>query len=69
MGSIATQRAQAVYVVGAKAPGFARGMGCTPMATFDGAVARAERLLGAPARMLIVPEVSKPAVHLRSAGA
>jgi lactate racemase len=69
MGGIATQRAQAVYVVGAKAPGYARGMGCTPVATFDAAVARAERLLGAPARMLIVPEVSKPAVHLRSAGA
>lgn len=69
MGGIATERARAVYVVGAQAPGFARGMGCTPAKSFDDAVARAERLLGAPARMLVVPEVSKPAVHLRSVGA
>ncbi len=69
MGGIATRRALAVHIVGAKAPGYARGMGCAPFATFDDAVARAERLLGAPARMLVVPEVSKPAVHLRSAGA
>jgi lactate racemase len=69
MGAIATQRALAVHLVGAKVPGFARGMGCVPFASFEVAVQRAERLLGEPARMLIVPEVSKPAVHLRSAAA
>jgi lactate racemase len=68
MGDIATERALAVHVVGAKAPGYARGMGCVPMPSFETAIARAERLLGEPARMLVVPEVSKPAVHLRSAG-
>ena len=69
MGSIAVERALAVHVVGAKAPGYARGMGCVPLPSFEAAVARAERLLGEPARLLVVPEVSKPAVHLRSASA
>ena len=69
MGSIATERALAVYVVGAKVPGYARGMGCVPQPSFEAAVARAERLLGEPARLLVVPEVSKPAVHLRSTSA
>lgn len=66
MGGIATRRALSVLVVGAKAPGFARGMGATPLPTFEDAVKRAERLLQAPLRMLVVPEVSKPAVHVRS---
>ena len=69
MGSIATERALAVHVVGAKVPGYARGMGCVPLPSFEAAVARAERLLGDRARLLVVPEVSKPAVHLSSAGA
>jgi lactate racemase len=68
MGGIATRRAQAVYIVGAKAPGYARGMGCVPQPSFEAAIERAERLLGEPARMIVVPEVSKPAVHLRSVG-
>lgn len=66
MGGIATARAQAIYFVGAKAPGYARGMGASPQPSFEAAIARAERLLDAPARMIVVPEVSKPAVHLRS---
>jgi lactate racemase len=66
MGGIATKRALSVLMVGAKVPGYARGMGATPVPTFEDAVKRAERLLQAPARMLVVPEVSKPAVHLRS---
>ncbi len=69
MGGIATKRALSVLLVGAKSPGYARGMGATPVPTFDVAVKRAERLLQAPARMVVVPEVSKPAVHLRSARA
>jgi lactate racemase len=66
MGGIATEKALAVYVVGARRPGFARGMGCVPKATFEDAVAAAERLLGERARPLVVPELSKPAVHLRA---
>ena len=66
MGSIATRRALGVYLIGAKAPGYARGMGCVPVASFDDAVTRAERVLGESARMIVVPELSKPAVHLRA---
>lgn len=67
MGSIATRRSLAVYIAGAKEPGYARGMGCTPTDTFDDAVARSKRLLRKEnPRMLVVPQVSKPAVHLRS---
>ena len=66
MGGLAVRTAVEVMIVGAKAPGFARGVGARPIATFEEALARAERLLGAPARPLIVPEASKPAVHLRA---
>ncbi|CAN5700725.1 lactate racemase domain-containing protein [soil metagenome] len=66
MGSIATRKALSVYVLGAKVPGYARGMGCVPVTSFEDAVTRAERVLGDRARMIVVPEVSKPAVHLRA---
>lgn len=70
MGSIATRTALEVYIAGAKAPGYARGMGCTPTDDFDDAVARAKRLLRKDdPRMLVVPQVSKPAVHLRASRA
>ncbi|MEX2540643.1 MAG: lactate racemase domain-containing protein [Trueperaceae bacterium] len=68
MGSLATRQALSVYVVGAKKPGYARGMGCTPVATFEDAVERSRRLISGEPRMLVVPAVSKPAVHLRAAG-
>ena len=65
-GGIATRRALSVVVVGARAPGFARGMGCQPVPTFADAAKRAERLRQPPLPMLVVPEVPKPAVHVRS---
>ena len=65
MGGIALDFARAVYIVGAKAPGFARGMGCIPVNTFDEAVEHAARHVGKDPRMLVVPELSKPAVHPR----
>lgn len=67
MGSIAVNRALEVFIVGAKMPGYARGMGATPVADFEQALKRAGRLLDAELRMLVVPALSKPAVHLRSA--
>lgn len=67
MGSLATRKALGVYVVGAKKPGYARGMGCIPVNSFDEAITGAKRLLEKDVRMLVVPAVSKPAVHLRSA--
>ncbi|MDZ7801749.1 MAG: lactate racemase domain-containing protein [Trueperaceae bacterium] len=64
MGSLATRNALGTYVVGAKKPGYARGMGCTPADSFEDALARAERLLRSEPRMPVVPAVSKPAVHV-----
>lgn len=66
MGGIALDFARAIYIVGAKSPGFARGMGCTPVNTFDEAVERAARHVGKNPKMLVVPELSKPAVHPRA---
>lgn len=68
MGSIATKRALAVYIAGAKEPGYARGMGCIPTRSFEDAVEHAQRYISSPAKFLVVPAVSKPAVHLQSTG-
>src|SRR5215208_7655367 len=65
MGGIAPDIARAVYVVGTEAPGFARGMDCIPVNTFDEAVKHAARHVGKDPKMLVVPELSKPAVHPR----
>jgi hypothetical protein len=68
MGGIALDYSRAIYLVGAKSPGFARGMGCIPVNTFDEAVKHAARHVGKSPRMLIVPELSKPQVHVRFKG-
>ncbi len=65
MGGVALNHTRAIYIVGAKAPGYARGVGCTPVRTFDEAVERAARHVGKNPKMLIVPELSKPQVHVR----
>ena len=69
MGGVATKRALAVYIAGAKVPGYARGMGCIPTRSFDDALKHAERYVVKKPKLLVIPQVSKPAVHLRSAGA
>ena len=69
MGSVATRRALAVFIAGAKMPGYARGMGCIPTRSFEDALKHAERYVGKDQKLLVIPQVSKPAVHLRSAGA
>lgn len=63
MGGIALDSASAIYIAGARQPGFARGMGCIPTRTFEEALRHAERRVGKRPRMLVVPELSKPAVH------
>ncbi len=68
MGGIALNEARAIYIVGARAPGFARGMGCIPTNTFDDALAHARRFVGKNPKMLVIPELSKPQVHLRARG-
>lgn len=66
MGGVALKYARAIYIAGAKMPGFARGMGCIPTNNFDEAVRQATRHVGKNPKMLVVPELSRPAVHLRS---
>jgi hypothetical protein len=68
MGGIALTRTRAIYVAGAEAPGYARGMGCTPTRTFDEALAQAKRHVGANPKLLVIPELSKPQVHLSARG-
>ncbi len=68
MGGLADRYARAVYIVGAREPGYARGMGCIPVATFEDALRHAARHVGPCPRLLIVPRLSQVQVHLRSAG-
>lgn len=68
MGGIALKRTQAVIVAGAKSPGHARGMGAIPTRTFDDALKLAEKYVGKNPKIIVVPELSKPAVHLRATG-
>jgi hypothetical protein len=65
MGAIAHQRANAVFMPGAKAPGYARGMGCIPTKDFDEALVRAKKHVGSNPRILVMPEAFRMAgVHL-----
>ncbi|MGH3327403.1 MAG: lactate racemase domain-containing protein [Streptomycetales bacterium] len=68
MGGIALHFSRAIYIAGAQAPAFARGVGCIPVRTFDDAVGLAERHVGADPKMLVVPGLSGPQVHLRCRG-
>lgn len=66
MGAIAHQHASAVFIPGAKVPGYARGMGCVPTKTFDDALTRARRYVGEQPRILAIPNAYSggAAVHL-----
>lgn len=64
MGGICRQHTSEVYVAGAKEPGFARGMGARTTATVEEALAEAEDIMGHKAKVIVVPELSKPAFHL-----
>jgi hypothetical protein len=69
MGAIAHQQTSAVFIPGAKAPGYARGMGCIPTKTFDDAMERACRHVGDRPRILAIPGAYSggAAVNLRPA--
>jgi hypothetical protein len=69
MGAIAHQRANAVFIPGARKPSYARGMGCIPTRTFSEALARAERYVGQNPRILVMPEAFRSVgVHLYPRG-
>ncbi|UCH19657.1 MAG: DUF2088 domain-containing protein [Deltaproteobacteria bacterium] len=55
-GSAALLWTSAVFVAGAKAPGYARGMGFIPTATFEEALVRATKIVGPKPRILCTPE-------------
>ncbi|KQT90687.1 hypothetical protein ASG49_13065 [Marmoricola sp. Leaf446] len=68
VGGIARDRSSAVYVAGAKRPDLARAMGARTTATVEEALREATATLGRAPRVLAVPELSKPAFHLATAG-
>ncbi len=55
-GSVPLLHCPAVYIVGAKAPGYARGMGFIPVKTFAEAMASARKFVGNNPRILCTPE-------------
>jgi len=66
VGGVARERASAVYVAGARDPGYARGMGGIPTRDVASALAEARKHVGADPKIVVVPELSKPAYHLVS---
>ncbi len=64
-GSIAHNHTSAIYITGAREPGYARGMGCIPTNTFKDALKDSERYVGKNPRILVLPGVFvKPGFHL-----
>ena len=67
-GSVPALRTSAVFMPGAKAPEYARGMGFIPLGSFGEAMQRAEKIVGNNPRILCTPECFSGgvAVHLRT---
>ncbi|MDO5725928.1 MAG: lactate racemase domain-containing protein [Tissierellia bacterium] len=64
-GHIAEMNTSAIYMVGAKEPGIARGMGLKTRATFEEALEDAKRIVGDNPNILALPRTFKTtAVHL-----
>jgi hypothetical protein len=66
-GSMPHVYASAVFVAGARAPAYARGMGFVPTANFAEALKQAERIVGKNPRILCTPDcfTGGAGVHLR----
>lgn len=71
-GGVPLARCSAVFIVGAKAPGYARGMGFIPVRTYEEAMERAQKLVGRNPRILCTPECFSGGVpvhpHLKERG-
>lgn len=64
-GHIAEMNTAAIYIVGAKDPGYARAMGCKTRATFEEALEDCKKIVGANPNILALPRTFKTAaVHL-----
>lgn len=69
-GHIAEMHASAIYIVGAREPGYARAMGMKTRATFAEALADAKKYVGDDPAILGLPRAfTTAAVHLMPAGA
>lgn len=55
-GSVPLLRTSAVFIVGPKAPSYARGMGFIPVSTFDEAMKGARKIVGTAPQVLCTPE-------------
>ncbi|SDR86497.1 lactate racemase domain-containing protein [Microlunatus soli] len=64
MGGLAKINSRSVIIAGAQRPDLAHGMGAATAATVEEALADAGALLRTDPRVLVVPELSKPAYHL-----
>lgn len=64
MGGLAKINSSAVIIAGAQRPDLAHGMGARTAPTVEEALADAAELVGTDPRVLVVPELSKPAYHL-----
>ena len=68
-GHVAEMESSAVYLVGGYEPGYARGMGMKTRATFDEALADAQKYVGRTPRILALPRTFKLAgMHLMMEG-
>lgn len=64
-GHIAKMHSSEIYIVGAHEPGYARGMGMNPLATFEDALKDAEKHVGKNPNILALPKAfKKKPVHL-----
>lgn len=66
MGGVALKHTSAIFIPGARKPGYARAMGCIPTNTFAEALKQAEKYVGKNPRLLVLPEsFLKVSVHLK----
>lgn len=64
-GTIALKHTSAIFIVGARKPGYARAMGCKPVKNFEEALKEAKKYVGGDPNILVLPECFvKPGFHL-----
>lgn len=68
MGALLRENAAAVYIAGARKPGYARAMGAIPVPAVRDGLREAARHVGADPRILAVPGLSRPAYHVAASG-
>jgi len=65
MGAVATDRTSAVFIAGAREPGYARSMGCIPTVDIQEALKKAEKYVGNNPKIVALPDVfASVPVHL-----